>query len=159
MPFMLIVVGLVLVITSIQNTYAALGAQITKDFSGSQGFLVWILALIAVGALGYVPGWEKFSRWFLALILIAIILAQSKNSNAQGGIFGRFLQQIKNPVAPAAGAGGTASTTGIFGPSSSPTVSQTGQGVLQGGMTNAGNLNAWIANPSWGNWNKFLFGK
>ncbi len=101
---MLIVVGLVLVITSIQNTYAALGAQLKKDFSGSQGFIVWMLALIAVGALGYVQGWEKFSRWFLALILIAIILANSKRSTAQGGLFGSLLQQVKNPVAPPAGA-------------------------------------------------------
>lgn len=97
MPFLLIVVGLALVVTAIQNTYAALGSQLTKDFFGPQGFLVWILAIIAVGALGYVSGWEKFSRWFLALILIAIILAQSKNSNVKGGLFGSLLSQIKNP--------------------------------------------------------------
>lgn len=101
MPFMLILVGLVLVITGIQNTYAALGAQLQKDLFGSKGFLVWTVAIFAVGLLGYVQGWEKFSRYFLALILIAIILANSKGQTS-GGFFGNLLNQLKNPVAPPA---------------------------------------------------------
>lgn len=110
MPFMLIVIGLVLVITSIQNTYSALGQQLQKDLVGPQGFIVWALALIAVGALGYVNGWEKFSRWFLALILIAIVLAQSKRAGG-AGLFGNALTQIKNPKVPQANSTNQPATT------------------------------------------------
>lgn len=118
MPYMLILVGLVLIITAIQNTYTALGQQLQKDFTGPQGFLVWILAIVAVGALGYVKGWEKFSRWFLALILIAIVLAQYKRG---GNLFGSFMAQIKNPW-PSPTMPGTV-TPSSFGPStgSNPT--------------------------------------
>lgn len=114
MPFLLIIAGLVLTITSIQNTYAALGAQLNKDFFGAQGFLIWMLAIIATGALGYVQGWEKFSRWFLALILISIVLAQSKNTG--GNLFTNLLQQVKNPKAPAA----PATAAGAVAPAPAP---------------------------------------
>lgn len=97
MPFAFMIVGLVLVVTGLQNTYATLGAQLQKDLFGPQGFIVWAIALIFVGLLGYVQELAKFSRWFLALILIAIILAQYKNGK---NIAQLFVNQLKNPTSP-----------------------------------------------------------
>lgn len=92
MPFLIILIGLALVITAIQNTYVQFGNQLRTD---AKPFVLWAVAIFAVGLIGYVKGWEKFSRYFLALILIAIVLAQSKN--VQGGFFGKFIQQLKAP--------------------------------------------------------------
>lgn len=104
MPFLLIAVGLVLIVTGVRDTHAQLGAQLTKDFTGQQNFTVWILAIGSVGALGYIENLRTFSHYFLALIIIAMVLSNR-------GFFQKFTEQFAaGPLASSTPAGVTPST-------------------------------------------------
>jgi hypothetical protein len=106
MPFALVVIGLIMIITGAQNTHKAFGAQVVKDFQNGPncnpmqgqfqncGFIWWVSSLVAIGALGYIKPLEAFSRWFMALIIISIILANQ-------GFFGKLQQGISaQPTTP-----------------------------------------------------------
>lgn len=94
MPFALVFIGLILIITGAKDTYAALGKQLVTDFTGSKGFIVWIVAIGAVGSLGYVEKLRPFSRIFMVLIIVSMVI---KN----GGVFDKLQEAINTgPVAP-----------------------------------------------------------
>jgi len=97
MPFALAFIGLIMIVTGAKGTHAALGKQLVSDFTGPGNFFYWIAAVGAVGAVGAIPGFKPFSRMFMTLIIIAMVI---KN----GGVFDKLLSAIKNgPVAPARG--------------------------------------------------------
>lgn len=147
MPFALLLIGLVLVITSAQDTYVALGRQVRKDFTGNGSFLWWMIAIVMVGAIGYIEKLRGFATAFMALILIVLVL---KNK----GAFTGFVSALKKgPIAPA---GGTAepqvsgsSSIGQNVGSSAPSIgsSGAGQGLSTSGLAAAGS--SAISNFSW----------
>lgn len=122
MAFVLVAVGLLMVITGFKGTYQQFGAQVTSDFTGSQPFTYWLAAIGAIGLVGYVDALRTFSRLFMALILMAMILANK-------GFFAKFTAALKagptapsggtgSPGAPAqSGSGGATSSLGLFGQS------------------------------------------
>jgi len=136
MGIALTVTGIILIITGAQNTYGAFGNQLRGDFTGTNNFTWWFLALILVGMLGYIPALRSFSRWFLALILIAILFSHK-------GFFAQLTNALKaGPVNQPVPAGAqtptgssllTAPAAGFVSPS---------QGVQQG---NAGARVDWLA--------------
>lgn len=97
MPFALITIGLLLVIVGVQGTQQQFGQQLYKDFSGPGNFVYWIIALGVVGSLGYIPSLKSFSRWFMALIIVAMFLANDKSGNV--GFFQRILNLEKGNAA------------------------------------------------------------
>lgn len=97
-PYALVVIGLIMIITGILNTYAQLATQLQSDFTGNKSFIVWIIALGSVGALGYIKDLRTFSHYFMALILIGLVLSNK-------GFFANFTAAIKaGPSAPTASA-------------------------------------------------------
>jgi hypothetical protein len=68
-------IGVALIITGVQNTYADAGSQLKGDLTGQNNFTYWIAAILFVGVLGYVPALNRFSHWFLALILLSLFLS------------------------------------------------------------------------------------
>lgn len=76
MAFALVAIGLILIITGFKDTYAQLGAQLKTDFTGAHSFAAWILAIGAVGALGYVRQLQTFSTLFMTLIIVGLVLSQ-----------------------------------------------------------------------------------
>jgi hypothetical protein len=70
-PFILILIGAVLLIAALRNTQGDLATAIETD---APGFFKWALAIMAVGALGWVPGMRTISRWLLALVLVVLVL-------------------------------------------------------------------------------------
>lgn len=94
MPFALLLFGLVFVVTGVKGTTRAMGDQLVKDFTGDGNFFYWFASIGAVGALGAVPEFRAFSRMFMTLIIVAMIIRN-------GGVFDKLLQAIKTgPVAP-----------------------------------------------------------
>lgn len=87
MPFVLLIIGLLLVITGFQNTYKQLGTQLESDFTGTNNFLYWVIALGVVGAIGYAKDLQAFSRTFMALIIVGIFLSNK-------GFFTQFQSAI-----------------------------------------------------------------
>lgn len=103
MPFALVTIGLLLVITGFQNTYSQLGHQVGKDFTGEGNFTYWIIALGIVGLLGYNDTLKPFSRAFMALIIVVIFLSNK-------GFFSQINPAIASGTStaplPAGGTGG-----------------------------------------------------
>lgn len=122
MPYALIIIGIVMVVTAAQNTHSQLASQLKGDFIGQQNFTKWIIAIGGVGALGYVDELRGLSRAFMALIVIALFLSNT-------GVIAKFQQAINSGPAliPAPNADGTstnttnsgtsAGNTGLFGQS------------------------------------------
>lgn len=75
MAFALLALGFLLFMAAYQNNVALLGKQLASDMLGGKGFLVWIVALFIVGALGYSDNFKSLSRTFLALILVVVFLS------------------------------------------------------------------------------------
>jgi hypothetical protein len=123
--FVLVTVGLLMVITGFKGTYAAFGSQVASDFTGSQPFTWWVLAIGGIGAVGYIDSLRTFSRLFMALILIVMILAN-------GGFFAKLTAAIKQgPVAPPAG-------TGSLSTNSASSSSTGGSNVTSSGASTSG---------------------
>jgi hypothetical protein len=114
MAFVLVTVGILMIVTGAKGTYAAFGSQVASDFTGSQPFTYWLAAIGGIGALGYVDALRTFSRLFMSLILVAMVLANK-------GFFAQFTAALKQgPVAPVGGTGSPSSSgSGILQPSSS----------------------------------------
>ena len=93
MPFALIIIGLLLIISGARGTYSDLKTLLVEDFTGPGNFFYWIVAVGVAGCLGYVPGLERFSRAFLGLVILAMILAHR-------GFFKKFMEALGS-VAPA----------------------------------------------------------
>lgn len=83
MPFALVTVGLLMVITGVRNTYSDFASQLKSDFTGPANFTYWIVAIGVIGSIGYVDRLRAFANMFMALIILAMVL---KN----GGIFDKF---------------------------------------------------------------------
>lgn len=89
MPFALVTLGILFIVTGVRNTYAAFGQQIVGDFTGPNNFTYWVVALGAVGSLGYIEPLKPISRSFMALLVISFVL---KN----GGVFDKFTQALQS---------------------------------------------------------------
>lgn len=121
MPFALIPIGLVMVVTGVNNTHAQFASQLKSDFTGEKNFTKWIIAIGGVGALGYIKDFEQLSRYFMALILIALLLSNR-------GVIAKFQEAIeKGPAAVTAPATASGSTQA---PKSATTVEQQQSGAF-----------------------------
>lgn len=74
MSLALLFAGLLLLISAVRNSQDDLFALLQKDFTGPNNFVAWIIALVFVGAIGYIPKLKPLSIAFLTLVLIAIFL-------------------------------------------------------------------------------------
>jgi hypothetical protein len=107
-------------------------------------FIFWILALGSIGALGYVKDLRQFSHYFMALILISMILSNR-------GFFAKLSEAIKaGPTAPTAQSQPSGSSTPITQNSSSSdiagaiTSNQQGVGGSAPATAGQGKFNGWM---------------
>lgn len=102
MPFALLTIGALLIISALRGTYSSLGKQLVADMVGSgsgTGFIAWVAAIGAVGAIGYAPDLRTPSRILLGLIFLGILISNQ-------GVFAQLKSIALNPPQPtAAGAG------------------------------------------------------
>ncbi len=90
MPFALVIIGIIMIITGAKGTQDDLGNQLLKDFTGENNFMYWIVAIGGVGALGYIKPIQPFSRAFMALIIVAMVIRN-------GGFFDKFTEALTPP--------------------------------------------------------------
>jgi len=88
----IIIVGLMLLSAGLKGTEHELGQQLQNDLLGSSGFIGWALAIIGLGAIGYIPIFEKASKYLLLLLFIVIVVRN-------GGIFQQFQGAVQDAVA------------------------------------------------------------
>lgn len=100
MPYALLLIGAIMLVAGIRNTYGALWQLLKNDFISTNGFLTWVAAIAVVGGLGYIPRLRNLSIAFMTLLLLVLVLSNS-------GVFARLQQFIQSgapagvaPVAP-----------------------------------------------------------
>lgn len=112
MPYALILMGAVLLVAGVRNTYPDLWKLVQNDFTAQGGFLSWVAAIAVVGGMGYIPKLKPLSIAFMTLLLIVLVLSnggvfQKLQTFIQGGAGGRnagsgpTLQPLENkfPIA------------------------------------------------------------
>lgn len=91
MPFALVFIGLIMIVSGARDTHTALGKELTEDFTGPGNFLYWFAAIGVLGAVGSIPQFRKFSHYFMALIILAMFISNR-------GFFTKFSEAIGQPV-------------------------------------------------------------
>lgn len=109
MPFVFLVVGIGLLVTAIRGTQGTAYGLLENEFSGPNSFLKWALALMILGAAGYIKAIQPITRGLMVLVLLVIVL---KN---KGGLFASFNSQVANPVPASATGAGLTSGAAISG--------------------------------------------
>jgi len=137
MPIFMGIIATLLIVTAMKGNQAAVMMQVKKDFTGSGNFLYWILAILVLGAIGYVPMLQKGSKLLVALIVIVFIVAnkgifakiqqalsgyQWPTSSSLEGQANVVNQAPSSGATPSSGGGGSTPTSGSGGntPSTSP---------------------------------------
>jgi uncharacterized membrane protein YgcG len=125
MLFGLLVIGLILLSTAIRGTQHELGQQLTDDLFGSGGFLMWMGAILGIGAVGYIPGLRMTSRYLLGLVLLVMfvrqtnLLASAQNalqqSSSQGPAPPVPIPQSQEPQQQSSSSGGSGGVGSAIG--------------------------------------------
>jgi hypothetical protein len=119
MPFALLMIGIVLVIAGIRNTQDDLFALVKGDFTGQANFIYWVISILIIGAVGYVPKLKPVSTGFLVLVILVLFLKRGDPKGVGGGFFEKFTAALNITQQPASLAGvvpGIARGTGANGP-------------------------------------------
>jgi hypothetical protein len=129
MPFALLIIGAVLLISAARGTTETVASStggaagpglfvlIESDFTGTDNFIFWFVAILLIGALGYVQKLRPLSIAFLALVIIVLFLRRGT------GFFSQFVSAIStsqvaapsNNVAAQASQGGSSLTSLLSG--------------------------------------------
>lgn len=91
MPFAMIIVGLVLLISAVRNNVTTgtpnLVTLVKGDFTGTGSFIYWGVAIGAFGAVGYAPKLKGFSDVLLLLVMTGLLFSNS-------GFFAKLTSQL-----------------------------------------------------------------
>jgi hypothetical protein len=79
MPFILLLIAIVLIVTGIRGTSKQLGSLLVSDLTGPNNFGIFAFAFFLIGALGYIPAFKKLSDAFLLLVIVVILISNDKN--------------------------------------------------------------------------------
>lgn len=96
MPLLLIAAGIVLLVATLRGTTNDLFSLLRDDFVGKPNFLVWIGAIVGVGAFGYIKEVRPIANAFLVLIFVVLVLSNR-------GFFKQFTSAIKSTEGVTAG--------------------------------------------------------
>ena len=125
MAFVLIIIGVVLLISSVKNTVTStptggpgLFTLVQGDFSGPNNFVFWMVSILLIGALGYIPKLKPLSVAFLTLVVTVLFLTKGNPSSTGGGFFSQFANALNSTTAPQPTTGGN--PLNILGSTPSP---------------------------------------
>jgi hypothetical protein len=87
MSYALIIVGVMLLIASIRDMQGTLFTLLRDDFIGMHSYVFWLLSILGIGAVGYVPKMKGLSDGFLILVFLMLFISNK-------GFFNQFMSQI-----------------------------------------------------------------
>jgi hypothetical protein len=87
MPFALLMIGILLLTVAVRNRQTEFVQLVRGDFSGPGNFMYWVLALVVLGSIGYIPKAKPVANLFIVLILIVLILKRGNSNGVGGGVF------------------------------------------------------------------------
>ncbi len=100
MPFALLIIGLFLLISGIRNTAGpvsqpgTLFALVHGDFTGTDNFIYWFLAILIIGAIGYIPKLKPISTGLMVLVIVVLFLKKGSTGGTGGGFFQQFTSAV-----------------------------------------------------------------
>jgi len=71
MPFIILIIGIVLVVAAIRDTQSMLFTALVNDVPA---FSVWFAAILILGAIGFIAPLKPLSKALLILILVVLVL-------------------------------------------------------------------------------------
>jgi hypothetical protein len=81
MPILFGLFGLILIVTGVRGTVnsgtPSLVSLVKDDFIGTDPFWKWMLAILLIGAIGYIPNLRPISRAFMALVIVVFLLSNN----------------------------------------------------------------------------------
>jgi hypothetical protein len=82
MPIVFAVAGLLLIVSGVRGTVISSDASkpslvglVKQDFTGQPNYFEWVVAIVLIGAIGYIPKMEPISRAFMALVIVGMLLS------------------------------------------------------------------------------------
>lgn len=92
MPFVIFFIGILMLVSGLRNTATApaspnLVTLVKGDFTGKDNFVYWVIAIMVLGALGYIDELKSLSTSLLVLVIVVLFLSN-------GGFFTKFEQAI-----------------------------------------------------------------
>lgn len=87
MPFVLLIVGAAFIAAGVQGKQSQLYSLLKNDLTGKNSYLSWVIAILIIGAIGYVEELKPISRAFMVLVIVVLFLSN-------GGFFQKFQQQV-----------------------------------------------------------------
>lgn len=91
MPFVILAFGVILVVAGVRGTQGALFTLLKDDLTG---FAPWFVAILVIGALGYVKAIKPITDGFMVLLIVVLFLSN-------GGFFAKLFGtsvDAKNPL-------------------------------------------------------------
>lgn len=130
MPFIFLLLGVAFLIVAVRGTQDTLFGLLKSEFVGTNSFVPWISSILILGALGYAKPIRPVAHAMIGLIILTMILT------SKGGVFSKFNQAIRNPVAPAQAPATGSTGTSIAVPSYGNLLSlpYTGGSIMQPGI-------------------------
>lgn len=75
MPIGVLIMGLAMLISGINDTQEELSAMLANDLTGDKSFTPWLASIILVGSLGMYKPIRPITDGFMALILVQLLLS------------------------------------------------------------------------------------
>lgn len=100
MAFALIIVGFVLLASAVKNSQGDLYKLFSGDFTGPSNFIYWMISILIIGAIGYIPKLKPLSTAFLGLVVLVLFLTKGNPSGIGGGFFAQFTKQVASTQTP-----------------------------------------------------------
>jgi hypothetical protein len=110
MAFALILAGLMLIISSARNTQGDLFDLLKGDFTGPNNFIFWLISILLIGSLGYIPKLKPLSTAFVVLVVVVLVLTKGNPKGKGGGFFEQFTTALNSTQKPTAAAPAKTST-------------------------------------------------
>lgn len=76
MAFLILFIGAILVVAALRDTQGSLFAALGQDIPQ---FVTWGAAIVAIGAIGFIPRLSPLSKALLGLILVVLFLRNYKS--------------------------------------------------------------------------------
>jgi hypothetical protein len=92
MPFVILAFGVVLVVAGVRGTQGALFTLLKNDLTG---FAPWFVAILFIGALGYIKPIKPITDAFMVLLIVVLFLS---NGGFFAKLFGTSTTSASNPL-------------------------------------------------------------
>jgi len=114
MAFALIIIGAVMLIAAARGTTdgpSGLWGLLLNDFTGANNFIFWMIAILIIGAVGYIPKLKPVSTALLGLVVLVLFLVKGNPGSAAGGFFSQLTSALNTTTATASQASTVVSAT------------------------------------------------